>query len=674
MLDWIAQHYYLANIAIFLIATAESLAVVGLIIPGTIVMFGVGALAGKGTIDLWPTLAWAAAGAIAGDGVSYWLGYRYRERLRDFWPFSRYPALLHKGESFFLRHGGKSVLLGRFVGPVRPVVPVVAGMLGMTPARFYLVNVLSALIWAPAYILPGVVFGAAFSLAAAVSMRLALLMVVLVIVLWSVVAATRFAATWLKPRLETWLARLYTWLAVPGRPVRNLAASLFDPSHPEAGALMLFAGLLISAGWALMSLLEDLFTHDALVSADSSVYHLLQGLRTPAGDVVMIALTELGDAAVTLPLIATVLGWLLWTRSRRAAAYWLAAVAFGAGLTLALKAGFHLPRPMPIYEGLSRFSFPSGHAAMNVVIYGFLGVLIGRGVSPRARLTLASIASLLVFLIALSRLYLGAHWLSDVLGGLAFGTAWVALLAIAYLRRSVVVAPTRGLAAVALATLIVAGVWHVSAQHTEDTGRYAQRVDTRTILSSIWWASGWRSLPSWRVDLGGEYEQPITFQWAGSPGYLKQMLREQGWLEPVALSSRNWLLWFDVKRPAIRLPVLPNSHDGGNEALALIRDVAGDPSQRLVLRLWPARLQLEGSGQPIWVGTVVKETIAHPLGWFALPHADERYDEPRDILHKCIVGLSSRLAQHSELELSTAELRAWDGKVLLAREPALSLF
>lgn len=673
MLDWVVQHPHLAGSVIFLISASESLAVIGLFIPGTVVMFGVGALVGKGMLDLWPTLAWAATGAVAGDGLSYWLGYRYREGLRGFWPFSRHPALLQKGEEFVLRHGGKSVLLGRFVGPVRPVVPVVAGMLGMAPVRFYLANVLSALAWAPAHILPGVVFGAALSLAAAVSMRLALLIAVLVAMLWSIVAGTRFAAAWLKPRLAEWLARLSGWGMVPGRPVRNLAVSLFDPAHPEAGALTLFAGVLIGASWALMGVLEDIFTHDALVRVDSSVFHLLQGLRTPVGNAVMIALTELGDAAVVLPLIVVVLGWLLWSRSWRTAAYWLAAVTVGAALTLALKAGLHLPRPEPIYAGLSRYAFPSGHAAMSVVIYGFLGVLIGQGVSPRARVALASSAILLVSLIAFSRLYLGAHWLSDVLGGLTFGTAWVALLAIAYLRRSKNSSRTHGLAAIVLATLVVAGVWHVSAQHAADTERYAQRVEVRAVNPSIWWASGWGSLPTWRVDLEGEYEQPITFQWAGSPAKLKQVLLAHGWQEPEPLSAGNWLLWFDVKRPAVRLPVLPNSHDGRNEAQTFVREMAGFSSQRLVLRLWPTRLQLQGSGQPIWMGTVVRETIKHPLGWFALPSADERYDEPRDVLNQSLDGLPSRLVQHGGLVLSTEELRAWDGKVLLAREPGLSL-
>jgi undecaprenyl-diphosphatase len=73
--------------------------------------------------------------------------------------------MLRNGEAFFYRHGGKSVLFGRFVGPVRPVIPVVAGMLGMGPAHFAVLNVLSAIGWALVYILPGVFFGTSLAMA-----------------------------------------------------------------------------------------------------------------------------------------------------------------------------------------------------------------------------------------------------------------------------------------------------------------------------------------------------------------------------------------------------------------------------------------------------------------------------------------------------------------------------
>jgi len=153
-LHWLSAHPGWSGLAIFLIAFSESLLVVGLVFPGSIIMFGVGTLVAAGALDLWTTLVWAAAGAITGDGVSFWLGHHYKDHLRDMWPIRRYPTLMERGEQFFNKHGGKSVLFGRFVGPVRPVIPAVAGMLGMTPARFLTVNVVSAIAWAPAYTLP----------------------------------------------------------------------------------------------------------------------------------------------------------------------------------------------------------------------------------------------------------------------------------------------------------------------------------------------------------------------------------------------------------------------------------------------------------------------------------------------------------------------------------------
>ena len=145
LLTFITHHSTLAYGMIFLISLSESLALVGLLVPGTMIMVGVGAIVATGSLRLMPVLLLAAAGASAGDGISYWLGHHYQERLKRMWPFARYPALLRSGEAFFHRHGGKSVLFGRFVGPVRPVIPVVAGRMGMRPLQFGSVNVVPAI-------------------------------------------------------------------------------------------------------------------------------------------------------------------------------------------------------------------------------------------------------------------------------------------------------------------------------------------------------------------------------------------------------------------------------------------------------------------------------------------------------------------------------------------------
>ncbi|PIQ12575.1 MAG: PA-phosphatase [Hydrogenophilales bacterium CG18_big_fil_WC_8_21_14_2_50_58_12] len=556
---------------------------------------------------------------------------------------------------------------------MRPVIPMIAGMLDMPPARFYPANILSALGWAPAYILPGVVFGASLRLAEAVATRLAMTAVALVLVIWCGVWGIGRAVLWLQPRIERGLSFLQAWsTAAPSgrnRPLRKLVAALLDPTQPESRTLLILAGLLIVAAWGFFGVLEDVLTRDPLVFIDSAAYHFLQGLRTPFGDAIMIALTELGDAAVTVLVVSAALLWLLAQRAWRPAAYLLAAVGFAAALTVAIKAGLHLPRPTSLYNGISEFSFPSGHATMSIVSYGFLTVLAARELSARRRLAVLTATVLLVILIAFSRLYLGAHWLSDVLAGLAFGTAWVALLGIAYLRHPAPAFSVRGLMVVTFSALLVGGGFHIATRHADDTQRYAVHQNTRFMAQQDWWNVAWQTLPAWRIDIEGEYEQPITVQWAGSPEYLRRSLLATGWREPLPLSGRNFLLWFDPSRSAIELPLLPRVHDGRHEALALVRPV---PGQRLVLRLWQTDAMLRETAQPIWVGTVTREAIIRPLPWFNLPRDGRDFNQPRLTLLDSLPGVPARLAKRGEIPGPVDEQTIiWDKQVLLAREPGI---
>ena len=160
LLEWVSLHPVWSGIIVFLVAMAESLAIIGVVVPGVVMMFGFGALISTGALSFWPTFGWAVAGAIIGDGLSFFLGVYYRDRLTNLWPFSKHPKTLQQGVEFFQRYGGKSVAIGRFFGPVRAIIPLVAGMLDMPAKRFIAANVASALVWAPAYLLPGIILGA----------------------------------------------------------------------------------------------------------------------------------------------------------------------------------------------------------------------------------------------------------------------------------------------------------------------------------------------------------------------------------------------------------------------------------------------------------------------------------------------------------------------------------
>ena len=159
LLTWIEQNPSYAGMVVFSMALAESLAIVGVLIPGVVILFGAGTLIGTGVLDFWAMCLWAILGAIIGDGLSYWLGHHF-EYLTNRWRWFRlHPDHLQKGIAFFQKYGDLSVALGRFFGPIRAIVPLVAGLMRMPPKRFFAANILSALVWAPAYLAPGMLFG-----------------------------------------------------------------------------------------------------------------------------------------------------------------------------------------------------------------------------------------------------------------------------------------------------------------------------------------------------------------------------------------------------------------------------------------------------------------------------------------------------------------------------------
>jgi len=139
----------------FITAFGESFIFVSLAFPGTTIMIAAGLLVPTGAIHLMPLLAGAILGAVLGDSVSYWIGLRFGPAVKSSWPLSRHPKLVEHGEALFKRFGSASVFIGRFFGPFRASVPLVAGIMKMSPAQFWIANVASALIWAPALLLPG---------------------------------------------------------------------------------------------------------------------------------------------------------------------------------------------------------------------------------------------------------------------------------------------------------------------------------------------------------------------------------------------------------------------------------------------------------------------------------------------------------------------------------------
>jgi membrane protein DedA with SNARE-associated domain len=127
-----------------------------------------------------------------GDGASFWLGQCCHRQILQRWPLNQFPRLIVRSEAFFDRYGAASVFLARFTAVVRAFVPLIAGIVQMPARQFYLANILSAIVWAPAHVFPGVVFGVLVSLAGARPEQVFILAVAAMLLGVAVVRAGRY--------------------------------------------------------------------------------------------------------------------------------------------------------------------------------------------------------------------------------------------------------------------------------------------------------------------------------------------------------------------------------------------------------------------------------------------------------------------------------------------------
>lgn len=144
-----------AGFVIFLMTFGESLFVVGLFIPATVLLFATGTLMATGTLDSGTILIWGVIGAIVGDALSFWLGRWMGPKVLRHKHLNPYRRKVARARLFFYRYGFFAVLIARFLGPLRCFIPTVAGVMGMPELRFQLANIISAILWLPALLAPG---------------------------------------------------------------------------------------------------------------------------------------------------------------------------------------------------------------------------------------------------------------------------------------------------------------------------------------------------------------------------------------------------------------------------------------------------------------------------------------------------------------------------------------
>lgn len=607
LFEWLSQHPVGAAGLVFVIALSESLAIVGLIIPGIFFMVVFGALVTTGYLDYGWTVTAAILGAIAGDGISYWLGRHYHKQLYNFWPFRNRPALLERGETFFHRHGGKSILLGRFVGPLRPVIPAIAGMLAMPQRRFILTNVGSALLWGPIVLLPGMAFGLSLELAAEFAGRLSLLLIILLVLLWLAFWLIRQLYYFVVPRTDTLFSYVINW--INRHPlVGRVPAALIDPRHPEMRILTLLALMLLLAAVAFTALSQFLTQRSLILGLNDLVYFQLQQLHNPPFDRVMLFFSHLGDDLFLVVLTLILFIWTALYRNWLAGWHLLAALALPLVVVNTLQLLFDVPRP-DITASYSSLVFPGAHITVATSVYGFIAVMLTRNMPTVLRISVYAISASLVLLIAFARLYLGIHWLSDILGGILLGLIWVGLLGIGYRRHiGLPPLPLKTLSYPVPLILILLAAYPLSQldkglPETVETTRHYR------LGMAGWQQSGWQALQQYRSDLLQQQKYPLNLQWAAPRQQVITTLENLGWQRT---GEPNWRGWLQPSTQIAELPVIPHLHEGRYENLLFVR-FNKETGRLLTVRLWQSDLFVEHNTRqvPLWVGEVAYLDTVH---------------------------------------------------------------
>lgn len=601
--DWLYTNPEWALLITFLISFTESLAIIGSIIPGSITMTAIGILAGSGVMRIDFTFYAATLGAIAGDSGSYFIGYIFSDRLIEMWPFRKYPHWLNYGKEYFAKHGGKSVLIGRFAGPLRSIIPVIAGMMRMRQLHFLLANIASAIGWAILYVLPGVLIGAASNeLSPERATFLFGFILALLVIIWLVARGIKWILIRGQQTLRLKLDKLWHWSEKKPMlsPYLKKLTPAYETSHHKTIALI----SLFSISLIISTMLILCITHHSCINEiNHATLLFLQSLRTHYFDIVFIITNFLLNPWVLSGFLFTLIIASLIQHNWHLICYILLLTITSISIAAFLNAMIQYKPPGNAVRYAICSTSPAIYLTLATSLFSFLICYLSLPRQTRVSITLRALLIALLIIAGFSPLYLGDNWLSSIVLAYSVGISIGLFYWILFRRQQAKQSQFSTLLFIAILSFIPS----VSIQcvlHFQSTlNQHHLFSQQHELTYDNWWNQTQPILPLFTTNRIGKPTGIFNIQFVGSIDKLEDVLTDYGW----EIQPNTFLYSLSIRAGKLRItndfPLMPQLYL--NEKPVLTMSYQSDDGELYILRLWHSNYHLQQDLQPIWLGSII---------------------------------------------------------------------
>lgn len=598
--SWIQANPKWALICTFLISLSESLAIVGSIIPGSVTMTAVGIMAGSGLMRIDFTFIAAILGAVGGDSLSYFIGQKFKDSLPFIWPFKRNPTWLVYGKEYFKKYGGKSVFVGRFIGPLRSLIPLVAGMMQMNQWHFLSANILSAIGWSILYLGPGILIGVASNdLSSESATKLFIVVFVILLAIWVFSVFLKWA-----------LVHLYTYSY--GRLnnfwKKGLSHKRFGPIFhyltPDNEEIFFLSGRiflsLLIAIIASITLGLLVYNWSVIDTFNNQVYLFLQSIRNEVLDLFFIFISIFIKPISIIALTLAIVIYTIFHKDWRTLKFWVSLCLVTTVFLSLCELIYDLPIPINMQNTHFKPSFPAINLTYATALFGFLVFYISTRYRTTITLAIRIIIITILLLAGLGALYLGDSWFTSVIGAYTIGLSicllhWVFYRRIPHINRESYLPILFSCLVLAVVSLISFKLEYKKIQNAHNPFLTQQ-----TLSYEKWWDTKVNQLPLYASNRFGKHIAIFNIQYLGDLDEIEKALAKNGW-RIVNGSFLYNLLMHTGKPKKETLPLMSQLYL--NRKAVLIMSYKHE-DEKIIVRFWRSNFIIKGADKPLWLGSI----------------------------------------------------------------------